>query len=337
MSPSRGEAAQERALLPPRWLLFAAVPLLPFVGAAAALQFVAPPPLDPAAYAGAFQKGPAALTAHFGDRLSYATLVYLQLVACLAVLGYYGLCLRELDPARRRGAVRVLAATVGFALLAMAPVRALGSAAYAVTFQNIRDLLQQAAVTQDFTLPAYRLAGIEFTPIAIVSGLAFLLGILAVIAAVPVAAATATFAPGADAAWQARFAERMRLLQHAFYALSIVLVTSTLALMLFFQLPAALASGAEQLGLQRYARGLTVFWGATMTMTLMAVFVPPLLALRAAARARHRAAGLSQDFDRWLAEHAPLSVQRQLANLAAMLGPIMVGPLGTVVQSVFQT
>jgi len=30
-------------------VLFAAVPLLPFAGAAAALQFVAPPPVDPAA------------------------------------------------------------------------------------------------------------------------------------------------------------------------------------------------------------------------------------------------------------------------------------------------
>jgi hypothetical protein len=139
-----------------------------------------------------------------------------------------------------------------------------------------------------------------------------------------------------DAAWQARFTERVRSLQRAFYALSIVLVTSTLALMLFFQLPADLTSGAEQLGLQRYARGLTVFWGAAMTMTLMAVFVPPVLALRAAARARHRAAGVPQDFDHWLAEHASLSVQRQLANLAAMLGPIMAGPLGMAVQSVFQ-
>jgi len=316
-------------------VLFAAVPLLPFVGAAAALQFVAPPPLDPTVYAHAFQQGAAALTAHLGDRLTYAALAYLQLVTCLAVLGYYGLCLRELDPARRRGALQVLAATFGFALLAVAPVRVLGAAAYALTFANIRDLLQQASVTHDFTLPAYHLAGIGFTPIALAAGFPLLVGILAVITAAPVGAATATFVPGADAAWQAHFAERVRALQHAFYALSIVLVTSTLALMLFFQLPADLASGPERLALQSYARGLTVFWGATMTLTLLAVFVPPVLALRAAARARHRETRVPQDFDQWLAEQAPLGVRRQLANLAAMLGPILIGPLGGLLQSVF--
>lgn len=332
MSSSPGD---EPALLPPRWLLFAAVPLLPFVCAAASLQFVAPPPLDPTVYAHAFQQGATALMAHLGDRLSYAALAYLQLVTCLVVLGYYGLCLRELDPARRRGALRVLAATFGFALLAVVPVRVLGAAAYSLTFENIRDLLQQVPVTHDFTLPAYHLAGIEFTPIALAAGLPFLLGILGVIAAAPVGASIATFVPGADAAWQAHFAERVRALQRAFYALSIVLVTSTLALMLFFQLPADLASGPVRLALQSYARGLTVFWGATMTLTLLAVFVPPVLALRAAARARHLETRVPQDFDHWLAEQAPLGVRRQLANLAAMLGPILIGPLGGLLQSVF--
>jgi len=42
-----------------------------------------------------------------------------------------------------------------------------------------------------------------------------------------------------------------------------------------------------------------------------------------------------QDFDRWLAEQAPLPVTRQLANLAAMLGPIVIGPLGGLLQAVF--
>ena len=333
-SPPEDLAQEPSTRLPPRWLLFAAVPFLPFVGAVAAMQFIATP-LDPAAYAQAFRQGAAALTAHLGDRLSYAALAYLHLAACLAVIGYYGVCLRELDPARRRGALRVLAATFGVALLVVVPTRALDAAAYAVTFQNIRDVLHQAALTHDFTEPAYHFAGVGFTRIALAGGVPFLFGVLAIIAAVPVGAAMASFAPGEDADWQALFAERVRLLQRAFYALSVVLVTSTLTLMVFFQLPADLASGAEAAALQRYARGLTLFWGATMTLTLLAVFVPPVLALRGAARARHRAARVAQDFDHWFAEQAPISVQRQLAGLAAMLGPIMVGPLGSILQSVF--
>jgi hypothetical protein len=325
--------------LPARWPLFAGLPVLPFVGAAVILQFLSPPPIDPTDYVKMFGTGAPAFMAHLGDRLTYAAMAYLQLATCVAVMAYYALRLRELDQARRRGAFRILAATAGCAVIAVVLVRSLRGAAYVLSFQNIRDLLQQTSVTHDFSLPAYHVPAIPYlaniTPIAVAVGLPFLFGVLAVIVAVPVGAAAATFGAIEDEEWQVGFAERVAMLQRAFYGLSIVLVASTVALMLFFQLPAEIALDEGRVGLLRYARGLTVFWGAVMTLTLLAVFTPPVLALRSRAKARYRAVGDPRDFNDWFTEQVPLSPQRQLANLATMLAPIMIGPLGGLLQSLF--
>jgi hypothetical protein len=277
--------------------------------------------------------------AHLGDRFTYAAMAYVQLATSLAVIGYYWLCLRELDHARRRGAYRILAVTVVCAGIAVVLLRSLHGAAYVLTFQNIRDLLRQTAVTHDFSLPAYHVPAIPYlediTPIAVIAGLPFLFGVLAIIAAVPVGAAVATFQLIEDGEWRVTFAERVAMLQGAFYALSIVLVTSTVALMLFFQLPAEIASDEGRVALLRYARGLTVFWGAVMTLTLLAVFTLPVLALRSQARTRYRSVGELREFNTWFAEQVPVSLKRQLANLATMLAPVIVGPLGSLLQALF--
>jgi hypothetical protein len=325
--------------LPARWPLFAGLPVLPFVGAAVILQFLSPPPIDPTDYVKMFGTDASALMGHLGDRLTYAAMAYVQLATCVTVMAYYALRLHELDEARRRGAFRILAATAGCAAIAVVLVRSLRGAAYVLTFQNIRDLLQQTSVTHDFSLPTYHVPAIPYladvTPVAVVVGLPFLFGVLAVIAAVPVSAATVTFQQIEDGKWQASFAERVAMLQRAFYALSVVLVTSTVALMLFFQLPAEIALDEGRVALLRYARGLTVFWGAVMTLTLLAVFIPPVLGLRSQAKARYRSVGDPREFNDWFTEQVPISPQRQLANLATMLAPIMIGPLGGLLQSLF--
>ncbi len=325
--------------LPARWPLFAALPVLPFVGAAVFLEVLSPPPIDPTVYAKVFGTGAYAFMAHLGDRFTYGAMAYVQIATCLAVMAYYWLSVRELDQARRRGAFRILAVAAVCAGIAVVLVRSLYGAAYVLTFQNIRNLLQQASVTHDFSLPAYHVPAIPYladiTPIAVVAGLPFLFGVLAVIAAVPVGAAAATFQPIEDGDWRAIFAERVAILQRAFYALSMVLVTTTLAQMLFFQLPAEIASDEGRVALLRYARGLTVFWGAVMTLTLLAVFTPPVLVLRSQAKARYRSIADQRDFSDWFTEQVPLSLKRQLANLAAMLAPLMVGPLGSLLHSLF--
>jgi hypothetical protein len=218
-------------------------------------------------------------------------------------------------------------------------VRSLQGAAYAVTYLNIRDLLRRAELTHDLTMPFFSFDAISYlvdvTRISIAGGLPFLVGVIAVTLAVPVGAAAASFSSSEPEDWKREFTSRVQWLQESFYALSIVLVTSTVAIMLFFQLPAEIALADHRDGLLRYARGLTVFWGATMTMTLFAAFAPAMLELRRRAKQQHGAVASRRDFGEWFAEKVPISTRRQIANLATMLAPLMVGPLGGLLQAVF--
>ncbi len=112
-----------------------------------------------------------------------------------------------------------------------------------------------------------------------------------------------------------------------------MLVVTTVTLMLFLQLPAGLLDEPGANSINRYALGMTVFWGAVMTLTLVAIFLPSVLAFRGEASRHLRATQAEQTLSQWLDERGHLSVRRQLANLATMLAPIIVGPLGSLLQS----
>ncbi len=325
--------------LPPNWPWFGVIAVLPFVGASVVLEFIAPSALEVAAFSEVFTAGPSAGIGHLGDRLTYAALAYVQLASCFLVIGFYTHRLYQLDPERRAGAMRLLGVTAICAAAAVVVVRSLQGAAYAVTYRNIRDLLQHTEFTHDFTAPLFSIEAIPYltdvTPISLAGGLPFLMGAMAVVFAVPVGVAAASFTSSESEDWRREFSERVRWLQRAFYALSVVLVTSTVALMLFFQLPAEIALDEHRGGLLRYSRGLTVFWGATMTLTLIAAFAPAILALQRRAKRQHMATASRRDFGEWFAEQVPTTAKRQIANLATMLAPLMVGPLGTLLQSMF--
>lgn len=325
--------------LPPYWPWFSIIAVLPFIGAVLVLGFVAPTELDTHLFADAFAKGGSARIGHLGDRFIYATLTYVQLASTMLVTIFYMHRIYQLDPARKSGAIRLLGVTAFCAAMAVVVVRALKVDAYAVTYRNIRDLLQHSEVTHDFTMPFFSFDAIpylaEVTPISLAAGIPFLMGAIAIVFAVPVGAAAASFPSNEQVDWNKEFAARVHWLQQAFYALSIVLVTSTVSLMLFFQLPAEIALDAYQGGLLRYARGLTMFWGATMTLTLLAAFTPAILELRRCAREQHGTVASHRDFGEWFSEQVPTTARRQLANLATMLAPLMVGPLGGLLQAMF--
>lgn len=325
--------------LPPHWLWFGIIAVLPFIGAVIVLGFVAPSDLEVNLYVDAFNRGSSARIGHLGDRFTFATLTYVQLASTMLIIGFYTHRIYLLDPTRRAGAIRLLGVTALCAAVVVVVVRALQVDAYAVTYRNIRDLLQLSEVTHDFTMPFFRFEAIpylaEVTPISIAAGIPFLMGAIALIFAVPVGAAAASFPSNEQTDWNKEFAARVHWLQQAFYALSIVLVTSTVSLMLFFQLPVEIAVDEYQGGLLRYARGLTMFWGATMTLTLLAAFTPAMLVLRRCARQQHGSVAKHRDFSEWFSEQAPTTARRQLTNLATMLAPLMVGPLGGLLQAMF--
>ena len=70
-----------------------------------------------------------------------------------------------------------------------------------------------------------------------------------------------------------------------FYVVSLVLVTSTISIMLFLQLPLALAADEEtKLAVTGHAQGMTVFWGTVFTLTLVMMFAPSAFLLLKTAR-----------------------------------------------------
>jgi len=331
-SAASQEKQTSRAVcLPPGWPWFGVIAVLPFALAAIALEFVAPTGLDVELYRGALARSPAAAISHMGDRLTYATMAYVQFASALIVIGIYVHQYIQLDPARRAGVWRLLLVTVLSVAIPVFFVRHLELSAYIVTYVDVRDMLRLAKFTHDFTMP---FTG-ETTRLSLISDPPFIFGALAVMFAVPVGAAAASFPKEEPQDWKRELAERVHSLQRAFYALSIVLVTSTLALMLFLQLPAQIAESAFRAELFRFAHGLTLFWGATMTLTLIAIFAPAMIALRQYAKQLHGTVASSTNFGEWFSDHLPTTARRQIANLGAMLAPLLVGPLGSLVQTVF--
>ena len=125
------------------------------------------------------------------------------------------------------------------------------------------------------------------------------------------------------------------MLQQSFYLLSAVLVTSTISIMLFFRLPVALAGGdgPARMALDAYAQGLTAFWGTVFTLTLFATFAPAALLLRRSAHRYRDRLNAPQEFQAWLTDHVPVTLEKQIRNLAATLAPLIIGLLGNFLQA----
>jgi len=119
-----------------------------------------------------------------------------------------------------------------------------------------------------------------------------------------------------------------------FRTLSAVLVTSTIAASLFFQMALApfltAAEVKDASGLAGYVGGLTTFWGAVFTLTLFAVYVGPMAVLYDQQR---RAAEKDKPGDfmtlrEWLAVNGVENgLSQRIKNVLILLAPMLVGPL----------
>jgi len=142
---------------------------------------------------------------------------------------------------------------------------------------------------------------------------------------------------GDEAAWRAALDARVQALQKAVYLLSAVLVSSTVTITLFAHLPVGLlpaGTGSLAAAVSKYATGLSTFWGALFSITLVATFAMPALHLLGRAYGRETAARDSDELRDWLQEHVFQSIKRQLATVLSLLAPLLVGPLSSLLSSV---
>jgi hypothetical protein len=331
MTPKRHEAVR----LPAGWPHYLAAAILPFVLGVLVMQLFggaepgAIESLVTAAAAGV--DGTAPGLAHLGDRLTYGAASYVQLATCAAVLFVFWGYLADQPAATRHACLRLLLIILVVGALVAGLVRVTDAAAYALTYDLTRRLLLGVAgLPEAFADGGFFL---EQSRMFFASALPLVTGVLVVAFGAAVGAAEATPGDAAEPDWERRFDERLRRLQNAFRGSSLVLVTSAVSLMLFLKLPAPLMDAPEDEAVTRFALGLTVYWGAVMTLTLLALFLPPYLALRREAMRRHEGAGLGQDLEAWLDERQHRPVRRHLADLATLLAPILVGPVGSLAQS----
>jgi hypothetical protein len=141
-----------------------------------------------------------------------------------------------------------------------------------------------------------------------------------------------------EAAWREALDRRIKALQRSVYLLSTVLVSSTVTITLFAHLPSSLLLDTRDLALagavSKYTTGLSTFWGALFSITLIATFAAPALKLLGEAYGAERQAEDTADLQRWLQEHVFQSLKRQLATVFSLLAPLLVGPLSSLLSSV---
>jgi hypothetical protein len=327
------------------WL--AVVPLLPlmlFTGTLATL-------IDPAARLQFLQVAPEQFIArpqleyvHLGDMLTYYSLAALHTLLCVAVIVVFIRRTSRL-PRRRRdsavaflGAILLLLVAVGIFFERQADDQVLVQLGFKATC----GLLEAARLSTHLTAPGCFGNGIS--RLTWLAWLPTFSGMAAVAVAAAFAYGTTCVSP-ADAAgdrsspaWRETLEARVKALQHSVYLLSAVLVSSTITITQFSHLPVGLLAGKDgdlsiAAAAAKFAAGLSTFWGALFSLTLVATFAVPAMRLFEDAYGEPRAAAESADLQQWLDEHVFQSVKRQLGTVLSLLAPLLVGPLSSLLSS----
>ncbi|MGD1878790.1 MAG: hypothetical protein ACFB13_14985 [Kiloniellaceae bacterium] len=324
-------------LVPLLPLVLATLLLAPLLNAGAQLAFLR---VDP----GAFVAQPVRNYIHLGDMLSYYALATFHTLLCLAVVITFVLWTLRL-PARQRGAalillVAVLAQIVAIGLVLKAEANRV--VLVQLGYKAICQLIAAAELPTRLVVPGQCFVEGDISPLTWLAWVPTFAGIATVAFAAAFAYASTRSLPAPqahdDAAWRAALDQRIQALQRSVYLLSAVLVSSTITITLFAHLPAGLLTDGRDLDLagavSKYATGLSTFWGALFSVTLVATFAAPALGLLGAAyRSEHARSG-SDELRAWLQDHVFQSLNRQLATVFSLLAPLLVGPLSSLLSSV---
>lgn len=117
-------------------------------------------------------------------------------------------------------------------------------------------------------------------------------------------------------------------LSFAFNALALVLVTSTMALMLFYKLPLAVVSDPSVRSLiTDYGQAMMLFWGIVFTTTLGVIFAPVSLLTQSKASATDSSNHAAPDS---FLQH----FRHNIAKILTMLAPLLVGSSGTIFETI---
>ena len=164
--------------------------------------------------------------------------------------------------------------------------------------------------------------------LTLINGLAIVVPVLAVLAA------CSTLAEPADKhdANLDHYTDCMRRLRQVLYAGSAILVTGILHMYNWLRWPAALiGNDVVRDTAQGLALSVTVFWGATFTLILVATYAPAAIYLTRCARERLESEASKErpNIEQWLIERGFfVGLSDELPQISAIFAPLLAGPLG---------
>lgn len=158
----------------------------------------------------------------------------------------------------------------------------------------------------------------------------------AFVPAIILVAASSTLAPPSnnDQTDLCFLADHMRRLRSVLNATSALLVAGVLHMNAWLQWPASLMRDhALQTAVSGTALSITVFWGTTFTLMLIALYGPAATKLSLRARQllnqEHQAGNIAEP-QQWLREHdLAITFSEQLPQIGIMLAPVLAGPAGS--------
>lgn len=270
----------------------------------------------------------------FNALVLYVAVDLFHLAACLAVIIAM---VRTMFTLSRSDLVKTVG-VLGFSIVALALLTYIAQqdgfdGALYLTYRNVCSVIHAAGVGSHLLPDVCDGEGIS--PFAWMALLPLVLGVIA--AAFSSAVVSTAILPvecGSDGNVEAIIQERGMRIQHAFRSTAFVLVTSTLTMTLFFQLPLSIIEDSDSAAVMRgYAQGMTVFWGTIFTLTLVAIFAPASFFLRRRLDEVDRP-DLLPSLPRTLGDE---STRRQVVNVLTALAPLLIGAAGPLIEAVLGT
>lgn len=280
---------------------------------------------------------------HLGDMMTYYSLGAFHTLLCLSVIVTFALWIRHL-PLRQAAAGGIF---LGGVFLTVAAVSlffhedANNQVLTQLGYKAICQIIAAADLPTRLVAPGQCFLKDNVSRLTLLAWIPTFSGMGAVAFAAAFAYANSRALPNvrdpADPAWRAALDRRIKALQRAVYLLSAVLVSSTITITVFAHLPAGLVADSDQMALakamSKYATGLSTFWGALFSITLVATFVTPAWRLLSEAYSAQDHSGEVADLRQWLHDHVFQSLKRQVATVFSLLAPLLVGPLSSLLSS----
>ncbi len=257
----------------------------------------------------------------FNGFFTYLSVGLFHVFGCLTVIFYMGLRVLRMAPATRNRTLIVfglsLAILVGVNFLARMDALIGG---LSLAYRNVCDVLVNAQVAGQI-MPEYGCKSRGISKFAWLAAVPYLFGLLA-------AASASAVVSGLVSDRDGNLAERIAGVTRAFHATAFVLVTSVLALVLFYKLPLLIIADESAAGLVTdYAQGITMYWGALFTVTLLAIFGPANVILNQQAIQAQLASPEEVSIDGPKFFMDP-NTRAMLSKVLTTLSPLLIGSAG---------